>query len=205
MGIFPRLLGNGQYGRSKLSHHVAWHVWSLEDWTVGGWSWGWVKKPGTGFTSIYKMVVENGMMIPNQKNTGWWFQTFFYFTSIWGRFPFWLLFFKRGWFNHQPDKKWLEITKLALTKWLFGVPRHVGSKCRESLDIPRHPNTFFLNQMFGWYNFAGPRIPNKPAGGPGCPGVKNHTCIIGRFWLYHREPTFPSFSGVKKPIIYWGV
>ena len=24
----------------------------------------------------------------------WWFQIFFLFTSIWGRFPFWLIFFK---------------------------------------------------------------------------------------------------------------
>ena len=26
--------------------------------------------------------------------TGWWFQTFFIFTPIWGRLPFWLIFFK---------------------------------------------------------------------------------------------------------------
>ena len=26
---------------------------------------------------------------------GWWFQIFFVFTPIWGRFPFWLIFFKR--------------------------------------------------------------------------------------------------------------
>ena len=26
--------------------------------------------------------------------TGWWFQIFFIFTPIWGRFPFWLIFFK---------------------------------------------------------------------------------------------------------------
>ncbi len=31
----------------------------------------------------------------------WWFQIFFIFTSIWGRFPFWLIFFRSGW-NHQP-------------------------------------------------------------------------------------------------------
>ena len=24
----------------------------------------------------------------------WWFQTFFFFTPIWGRFPFWLIFFR---------------------------------------------------------------------------------------------------------------
>ena len=26
--------------------------------------------------------------------SGWWFQKFFIFTPIWGRFPFWLIFFK---------------------------------------------------------------------------------------------------------------
>ncbi len=32
---------------------------------------------------------------------GWWFQTFFIFTPIWGRFPFWLYnIFQLGW-NHQ--------------------------------------------------------------------------------------------------------
>ena len=30
----------------------------------------------------------------------WWFHFFFIFTPIWERFPFWLIFFQRGW-NHQ--------------------------------------------------------------------------------------------------------
>ena len=29
-----------------------------------------------------------------QRISRWWFQTFFIFTPIWGRFPFWLIFFK---------------------------------------------------------------------------------------------------------------
>ena len=33
--------------------------------------------------------------------TGWWFQIFYMFIPIWGRFPFWLIFFQTGW-NHQP-------------------------------------------------------------------------------------------------------
>ena len=32
--------------------------------------------------------------------TRWWFQTFFIFTPIWGRFPFWLIIIQMGW-NHQ--------------------------------------------------------------------------------------------------------
>ena len=38
--------------------------------------------------------------------TGWWFQICFIFTPIWGIFPFWLIFFQMGWFNHQPDDVW---------------------------------------------------------------------------------------------------
>ena len=30
----------------------------------------------------------------HQSISGWWFQTFFMFTPIWGRFPFWLIFFR---------------------------------------------------------------------------------------------------------------
>ena len=38
--------------------------------------------------------------------TRWWFQRFFLFTPTWGRFPFWLIFFKWGW-NHQPENQFL--------------------------------------------------------------------------------------------------
>ena len=41
--------------------------------------------------------------------TGWWFQTFFIFTRIWGRFPFWPIFFK-----------WVETTNLMIF-WSLGV------------------------------------------------------------------------------------
>ena len=33
-------------------------------------------------------------MLAFQIFSGWWFQIFFIFTPIWGRFPFWLIFFK---------------------------------------------------------------------------------------------------------------
>ncbi len=40
----------------------------------------------------------------------WWFQICFIFTSIWGRFPFWLIFFKWVWSNYsdltRPHPKW---------------------------------------------------------------------------------------------------
>ena len=34
-----------------------------------------------------------------------WFQTFFMFIPTWGNDPIWLIFFRRGWFNHQPEKQ----------------------------------------------------------------------------------------------------
>ena len=43
--------------------------------------------------------------------TGWWFQIFFIFTPIWGRFPFWLIFFK-----------WVETTNQIKTRvWIIPV------------------------------------------------------------------------------------
>ena len=50
---------------------------------------------------------------PSPKFTRWWFQIFL-FSPIWGKFPFWLIFFKRGW-NHQLvygyQLEWLEYSK----------------------------------------------------------------------------------------------
>ena len=37
------------------------------------------------------------------KRSGWWFQIFFIFTPIWGRFPFWLIFL--GWVVQPPTRK----------------------------------------------------------------------------------------------------
>ncbi len=39
----------------------------------------------------------------------WWFQLFFIFTPIWGRFPIWLIFFQRG-CNHQLEGLELKVS-----------------------------------------------------------------------------------------------
>ena len=36
--------------------------------------------------------------------TRWWFPIYFIFSPTWGRFPFWLIFFQKGWFNHHLEK-----------------------------------------------------------------------------------------------------
>ena len=56
----------------------------------------------------------NGDDIHEALSSRWWFQFFFIFTPIWGRFPFWLIFFrlvgsttnqKKSWFNLRKNKK----------------------------------------------------------------------------------------------------
>jgi len=39
--------------------------------------------------------------------TGWWFQRFFIFTPIWGRFPIWLIFFKGVETTNQKTSNWI--------------------------------------------------------------------------------------------------
>ncbi len=49
-----------------------------------------------------------------QSKTRWWFQTFFIFTPIWGRFPFWLIFFR--WVETTNQKTICRAEK-GLTVW----------------------------------------------------------------------------------------
>ena len=44
---------------------------------------------------IYSFLFTQTMMNGLLTFTKWWFQIFFMFTPIWGRFPIWLIFFKR--------------------------------------------------------------------------------------------------------------
>ena len=55
-----------------------------------------VRRISEPWTACYKLLPSNKLCKP-----GWWFQIFFIFTPIWGRFPFWLIFFR-----------WVETTNL---------------------------------------------------------------------------------------------
>ena len=52
--------------------------------------------------------------------TRWWFQRFFIFIPIWGRFPFWLIFFKGVDWNHQLVNDSLYYKALLLFLTLLG-------------------------------------------------------------------------------------
>ena len=55
-----------------------------------------------GYIHVFRMFYNSRFMIPDSPFTRWWFQTFFIFTPIWGRFPNLTNIFQMGWFNHQP-------------------------------------------------------------------------------------------------------
>ena len=63
------------------------------------WGFG-LGKYSNGFPGFLFILVVGYMFCSS--NTGWWFQIVFIFAPIWGRFPFWQIFFKgvetRIWF-----------------------------------------------------------------------------------------------------------
>ena len=55
-----------------------------------------------------------------QTKPGWWFQTFFIFTPTWGRFPFWLIFFR--WVEtHQPETLAIALNLVVFWSCKFSV------------------------------------------------------------------------------------
>ena len=81
---------------------------------------------------------------PGKKLTGWWFQIFFMFTPVWGRFPIWLYsIFQMGW-NHSPhDGHVVSVAPfpdvpiaLVACRWNFwAVPRSKKNFCWKSCQI----------------------------------------------------------------------
>ena len=60
----------------------------------------------------------NYLLLQNYQSV-WWFQTFFMFAPTWGRFPFWLIFFRWGW-NHQ-------LGNVCVPRWAF--QKNLGERC----------------------------------------------------------------------------
>ena len=75
------------FGKFRGNHGKRWFWYSY----VG-------KKKGFYFYFSHKKVSTEprNIWVKNCRvfSTGWWFQIFFIFTPIWGRFPFWLIFVK---------------------------------------------------------------------------------------------------------------
>ena len=85
----------------RLVHQLEWIVsnWTI---TVGEWmSWNCCAALWPHFLTTLR--------------TGWWFQRFFIFTPIWGRFPFWLIFFR-----------WVETTNLRKLPFRWMIEQSLG-------------------------------------------------------------------------------
>ena len=96
-----------------------------------------------------------GTCTNQNKKTRWWFQIFFIFTPIWGRFQFWLIFFRPGW-NHQPEKIF---KKQQPKKFPFGGSSTVGcsdgSYCRSGSSSGRL-TIFFSPKLMFWGTLVSP-------------------------------------------------
>ena len=98
--------------------------------------------------------------------SGWWFQIFFIFTPTWGRFPFWLIFFR---WVETTNQLWLSpyrfFSSLMTLRWWLVVNHHLQS-----------PGHLFSTQVQGLFlrPCLFPKMPNV--------GIYNlHSCE-------HKEP-----------------
>ena len=56
----------------------------------------WGETPGWKKNPSLPVIIINGVKLTPYKDAGWWFQIFFIFTPIWGRFPIWRAYFSNG-------------------------------------------------------------------------------------------------------------
>ncbi len=81
---FEKLIAGGPFAPTKSQHGRGPNPFPQEKCgSVGRHRWG---------TRTCRQ--KKGFFWGMKNLTRWWFQTFFIFTPIWGRFPFWLIFFR---------------------------------------------------------------------------------------------------------------
>ena len=79
-----------------------------------------------------------GGVSSDKTRTGWWFQRFCIFIPIWGRFPFWLICFKR-----------VETTQQKTTPSSFFVS-NISSPKKAQGNWPKNPSNF-QGFLFKWF------------------------------------------------------
>ena len=92
-----------------LQRSVLSSSWGFHDLKMFGEKAHNLKRCGTFFGMKVMVSSASGCWENRGLKTRWWFQIFFMFISIWGRFPIWLIFFK-----------WVETTNQR-SFWRFGV------------------------------------------------------------------------------------
>ena len=119
--------------------------------------------------------------------SSWWFQTFFMFTPIWGRFPFWLIVFR--WvettnqlclFNHC---FWLIVAQFA--QFVFYVPKSW------SFSEFRHSENG-VGCLFDWSGESGIKIGNIIF------GLWRWSNLDGNLWQEQWKPPRHAFCDIWK-------
>ena len=107
------------------------------------WSRGWVMSDEWVYDITMKKIhqVYEGI-------TRWWFQIFFIFTPIWGRFPFWLIFLR-----------WVETTKQI--RIYFGLWTPLFSQDAQK-NAPNAAGFFFVHSSCGWNPGNPKRLKPEP-------------------------------------------
>ena len=127
----------------------------------------------------------------------WWFQIFFMFTPIRGRFPFWLIFFfQLGWFNHHlgvichPFTTAVYCLYLSLSKCCIGLVRLKVTDLQEPLLRELKAASYFeWRPSTGNWEIWKQTLVEAPAGG-------NHLTVelmnggLTVCWVYWKRMIF---------------
>ena len=88
--------------------------------------------------------IHEGFFRFSQPSTGWWFQIFFIFTPTWGRFPFWLIFFKGVETTNQSRFWFWRCSCPGFFGWVATQKHQDHQSIAEKNDGIFHPSCFFL-------------------------------------------------------------
>ena len=96
-------------------------------------------------------VIRNDVHLHAKWSSRWWFQIFFIFTPTWGRFPFWLIFFK--WVESTNQKWWTSPCQIIIAPVsptsLTSLTTHPRSFHTRTLSW--HSSLVFFKQLTGWW------------------------------------------------------
>ena len=94
--------------------------------------------------------------------TRWWFQIFFIFTPTWGRFPFWLIFFKGVETTNQTTSYWIQSDFLMdLDSWFLTGCKSMALWVSGIRGRAWHDLYNIGTQMEEMIRFDGSEIPNN--------------------------------------------
>ena len=105
---------------------------------------------------------KNVEILPLPNNARWWFQAFFMFIPIWGRFPFWLIFFKWVETNQITKQRIHPIGPTFFPRFLLGFLRPKASWEKAMLQMEvGGAGRCRLWVVGGWFAFSTEKSINE--------------------------------------------